>query len=157
MTAVDHQYYMQRAYHEALKAFDDGEVPVGAVVTAPEGGIIGRGCNGVERLTDATAHAEIIALGAAAASRQPWRLDQCTLYVTLEPCPMCLGAALLSRIGTIVYGAADPRLGAIDTFLYRHEAERSFRFFPAIVRGVMAGECGALLKSFFEKVRGKKN
>jgi tRNA(adenine34) deaminase len=153
MEKPDHSYYMAKAYQEALCAFDEGEVPVGAIITGPHGNIIGRGRNSVERLKDATAHAEIVAIGAAAHSREDWRLNGCSLYVTLEPCLMCLGAILHCRLDTIIYGAPDPRLGAVDTFFYRQEAERSHRWFPQVVSGVMADECASLLSSFFNKIR----
>jgi len=148
-------YYMNRAYQEAAAAFDEGEVPVGAVITGPEGTIIGRGRNSVERLADATAHAEILAIGAAAQHQKTWRLNGCTLYVTLEPCLMCLGAILVSRLDRVVYAAPDPRLGAIDTHSYRQQALDSYRVFPTIESGIMADECGKLLKSFFQRLREK--
>jgi tRNA(adenine34) deaminase len=143
---------MSAAYQEALRAFDEGEVPVGAVVEL-EGRIIGRGYNRVEALGDATAHAEIVAITAASNHVGGWRLNGCTLYVTLEPCLMCLGAILQSRVSAVVYGTADPRLGGIDTFNYRAEAERSYRVFPAVTAGVMEEESRALLKAFFKNLR----
>jgi len=146
---------MNLAYQEALKAFDEGEVPVGAVVVK-NGTIVGRGYNRMEKLADATAHAEIIALGAASSSLGSWRLDECVLYVTLEPCLMCLGAILQSRIQRIVYGAADSRLGAVDTYYYRQEAERAYRRFPVTQSGVMEQECRELLGSYFESLRKKR-
>jgi tRNA(adenine34) deaminase len=145
---------MNLAYQEALKAADEGEVPVGAVVVK-NGAVLGRGYNRIERLADATAHAEIIALGAAANSIGTWRLDECTLYVTLEPCLMCLGAVMQSRVSVIVYGATDPRAGAVDTFQYRQEIERSYRRFPQVISGIMGSQSGELLKSFFATVRRK--
>ncbi len=144
---------MERAYQEALRAFDEGEVPVGAVVAGPSGAIIGRGRNAVERLNDATAHAEILAIGAAAQRMETWRLNGCTLYVTLEPCMMCLGALLASRIDRIVYGTADPRLGAVDTYPHREQILASYRVFPVVESGVMQRECAELLKSFFRTLR----
>ena len=146
---------MSAAYQEALKAFDEGEVPVGAVIEK-NGRIIGRGYNKIESLSDATAHAEIIAISAASASLEDWRLDGCTLYVTLEPCLMCLGAIMQSRISAIVYGAKDSRLGSVDSFTYRDEIERSYRSFPSVTSGIMADECSGLLKSFFKLLRDKK-
>ena len=151
---MDSLYFMSAAYQEALKAFDEGEVPVGAVIEK-NGRIIGRGYNRIERLGDATAHAEIIAISAASACLEDWRLDGCTLYVTLEPCLMCLGAIMQSRISAIVYGAKDSRLGSVDSFIYRDEIERSYRSFPSITSGIMADECGGLLKSFFKILRSK--
>ncbi len=147
-------YFMQAAYQEALKALDEGEVPIGAVIEK-NGSIIGRGYNRIEQLGDATAHAEIIAITAAASSLSTWRLDGCTLYVTIEPCIMCLGALLHSRVGAIVFGAHDPRLGAIDTNSYRAGLERSYGFFPEVTRGVLAGESSKLLSSFFKELRMK--
>lgn len=145
-------FFMSAAYREAVSAFEEGEVPVGAVVEFG-GRIIGRGRNRVEALSDATAHAEIIAITAASEYVGDWRLDGCTLYVTLEPCLMCLGAILQSRVGAVVYGARDGRLGAIDSFGYRGVAESAYRSFPTVVSGVMEAESGALLKAFFRKLR----
>jgi tRNA(adenine34) deaminase len=152
---IDAQFFMNAAYQEALKAFDEGDVPVGAVVEK-EGRIIGRGYNRIEKCIDPTAHAEILAIGAASAFLQSWRLSGCTLYVTLEPCLMCLGASLQSRIDAIVFATPDPRLGALDAFFYRQEIERAYRYFPVVKSGTMQGECAALLQSFFMKVREKK-
>jgi tRNA(adenine34) deaminase len=115
---TDHLRFMNLAYQEALKAMDEGEVPVGAVIVR-DNQIIGRGYNRIEQLSDATAHAEIIAISAASNNSASWRLNGCTIYVTLEPCVMCLGAIMQSRIETIIYGASDPRFGAIDTRSYR--------------------------------------
>jgi len=150
-----HEHFMNLAYQEALKAFDDGEVPVGAVIIH-NGRIVGRGYNRIENLQDATAHAEIIAIGAASSSLKSWRLDDCILYVTLEPCLMCLGSILQSRIGTVVFGAADPRLGAIISRPYSTTAKHAYGRFPQLVQGIMAEQCGRLLTSFFETLR-KKN
>jgi tRNA(adenine34) deaminase len=150
----DPEFFMRAAYQEALKAFDEGEVPIGAVI-ARNDSIIGRGYNRIEQLADATAHAEIIAITAAASSLATWRLDGCTLYVTLEPCIMCLGALLQSRIGGIMYGASDPRLGAVDTRSYREQLEKAYGFFPAITQGTLAQECGEIITSFFRELRKK--
>jgi tRNA(adenine34) deaminase len=150
----DPLHFMQAAHQEALKALDEGEVPVGAVIEKT-GVVIGRGYNRIEKLCDATAHAEIIAITAAASSLSTWRLDGCTLYVTLEPCIMCLGAILQSRVSTIVYGAKDTRLGAIDTRSYRKELEQAYGYFPAITSGLMAEESSRLLRSFFKELRAK--
>ena len=154
--AQDDAFYMLRAYQEAAAAFDEGEVPVGAVIAGPQGAIIGRGRNSIERLGDATAHAEILAIGAAAQHLHGWRLNGCALYVTLEPCLMCLGALCAARIERVVYAAADPRLGAIDTHSYREQILASYRGFPQVYSGVMAEECGQLLSSFFRRLRKKR-
>lgn len=151
---MDHQYYMHSAYQEAIRAFDDGEVPVGAVIIK-NGSIIGKGFNQVEKLPDASAHAEIIAISAASSYLENWRLNDCTIYVTLEPCIMCLGALLQARIGTIIYGAADKRAGAIDSHYYRQELQKTYGYFPSIVPSIMEDECSSLLTAFFEQQRKK--
>jgi tRNA(adenine34) deaminase len=143
---------MNAAYQEAVKAFDEGEVPIGAIIEK-EGRIIGRGYNRMENLLDATAHAEILAIGAASTSLSSWRLNGCTLYVTLEPCIMCLGAILQARIDAIVYSVADPRAGALDTYFFRQELDRAYRYFPRVTSGIMKEECGSLLSSFFKNAR----
>jgi tRNA(adenine34) deaminase len=145
---------MQSAYQEAIKAFDEGEVPVGSVIVK-NGSIIGKGYNRTEKLPNATAHAEIIAISAASSTNNSWRLDNSTLYVTLEPCLMCLGAILQSRISTVVYGATDKRLGAVDSHYYRQQIEHSFGYYPEIIPNIMASECTHLLSTFFQKIRSK--
>jgi tRNA(adenine34) deaminase len=147
---------MQAAVREAERALAIDEVPVGCVIVH-DGVIIGRGHNQVERLKDATAHAEMIAIGAASAALGSWRLNECTMYVTLEPCAMCAGAIVLARVGRMVYGATDPKAGACGSVLdVIHEPRLNHRV--ELSNGVMAEECGALLKSFFlakrKKVRG---
>ncbi len=142
---------MQLALNEARRALDEGEVPVGAVVVW-EGQVVGRGHNQVEQLQDATAHAEMIALGAAMNSRGSWRLEDCTLYVTLEPCTMCAGALLLSRIPRLVFGAADPKAGACGSVLDVLK-EKRFNHRVDALPSVLPNECGALLSTFFEQLR----
>jgi tRNA(adenine34) deaminase len=145
---------MQMALNEARRALDEGEVPVGAVVVW-EGQIIGRGHNQGEQLQDATAHAEMIALGAAMNSRESWRLQDCTLYVTLEPCTMCAGAILLSRIPRLVFGAADIKAGACGSVLdVLKEPRLNHRV--DVVPSVLSEDCGALLVTFFEQLRKKQ-
>jgi tRNA(adenine34) deaminase len=151
---MEHQIFMRSAYQEALKAYDEGEVPVGAVIVK-DGSIIGRGYNRTEKLPDATAHAEIIAISAASSKLTSWRLAGCTLYVTLEPCLMCLGASVQARIERIVYGATDPRCGAIDSHFYRQEIQLSYGYFPEIVPEIMKTDCSQLLSSFFQQIRKK--
>ncbi len=145
---------MNLAYQEALKACDEGEVPVGALIVR-QGIIVGRGYNRMEALQDATAHAEIVAIGAASGSLGTWHLEDCTMYVTLEPCLMCLGAILQARIGVLVYGAPDPRLGALTSHRYQQTAQAAYGRFPTVESGIMADESQKLLKSFFEKIRKK--
>jgi tRNA(adenine34) deaminase len=124
-------------------------------VVVLENRVIGRGHNQVERLKDPTAHAEILALGAAAATIGDWRLDACSLYSTLEPCTMCSGAIMLGRPGLIVYGAKDPRAGAVEsasTLLQDNPYNLEFR----VVTGILEAECVELLKSFFRDLRHGK-
>lgn len=142
---------MRAALAEGQKAVDEGEVPVGAVVVR-DGVIVGRGHNQTERLQDATAHAEILAIGAAASTLGTWRLSECTLYVTLEPCLMCAGAIVQSRLGLLVYGAHDLKAGAcgsrIDVL-----GEPWLNHHVPLVSGVLAEEASSVLSAFFEKKR----
>ena len=142
---------MQLALDEARRALDEGEVPVGAVVVW-EGQVVGRGRNQVESFQDATAHAEMIALGAAMNARGAARLDGCTLYVTLEPCTMCAGAIVLARVPRLVFGAADPKAGACGSVLDVLR-ERRLNHRVDVMPAVQAQECGALLSAFFEQMR----
>jgi len=145
---------MQLAILEAQKAFQKDEVPVGAVVVK-EGRVIGRGHNLIETLQDSTAHAEMQAIKAAAHTLASWRLDDATLYVTLEPCPMCTGAILFSRMSTIVFGASDPRYGACGSVLQLADSQ-SLDVHVNVFSGICEQECSELLKSFFKKIRNKK-
>ncbi|MBD3390531.1 MAG: hypothetical protein GF418_00820 [Chitinivibrionales bacterium] len=155
MQSPDHERYMNLALAEAQKAFDENEVPVGAVIVR-DNRVVGRGYNRIEALQDATAHAEIVAIGAASASVGSWRLDECFLYVTLEPCLMCLGAILQCRVNTVVYGAADPRLGAFASHPYREAAASAYGRFPSVESGILAIQSRDLLQKFFEKIRKKR-
>ncbi|GAB78510.1 tRNA(adenine34) deaminase [Austwickia chelonae] len=143
---------MQTALDLAERAGQAGDVPIGAVVVDPAGQIIGTGANTREIDHDPTGHAEIVALREAARHRQSWRLDGCTLVVTLEPCPMCAGAISLARIDTLVLGAWDPKAGACgslwDLVRDRHALHRVH-----VVGGVRADECGQLLLDFFGRRR----
>jgi tRNA(adenine34) deaminase len=142
---------MQAALREARAADAADEVPVGCVI-AHEGTIIGRGHNQVEALQDATAHAEILAIGAASNALGSWRLAGCTLYVTLEPCAMCAGAMVLARVGRLVYGAADPKAGACGSVLdVIHERRLNHRL--EVASGVLSQECGDALRAFFARKR----
>ncbi len=142
---------MQAALAEARRAAAEDEAPVGAVLVR-DGEIVARDRNRRERLHDPTAHAEMLVITAAAAALESWRLDRCTLYVTLEPCAMCAGAVVLARIPRVVFGAFDPKAGAAGSVLdllrhpkLNHRAE--------VTGGVMSGECGALLADFFAAKR----
>jgi len=145
--------YMQEALRLAERALESADVPVGAVVVSEER-VIGRGYNQREKLQDPTAHAEIIALTAAAEALHCWHLDGCTLYVTLEPCVMCAGALVLARLDRLVYGATDPKAGACGS-LYAIQQDPRLNHRVATTAGVLAEECAALLKAFFRERRGK--
>jgi len=147
---------MRLALDEAEQAMREAEVPIGAVVMHGER-VVARAHNQREQLRDPTAHAEMIAITQAAAALGSWRLEGCTLYVTLEPCPMCAGAILQARIPTVVYGAADPKAGAVQT-LYQLLSDPRLNHRCLIVPGVLAEACGAILTRFFQDQRrlGKK-
>lgn len=151
---LNHNLFMQLAFREAEKALQNEEVPIGAVVVY-DGQVIGKGYNQIELLQDATAHAEILAIGAASEQRKTWRLNDCTLYVTLEPCMMCLGAILQSRIERIVYAASDNRFGAIESSIYKETAEAAYRRWPEVVGGIMKEESKAMIQQFFKSIRVK--
>ncbi len=146
--------WLAAALREAVAAGAAGEVPVGAVVVR-DGVLLARGRNQVEALRDPTAHAEILALGAAAGALGDWRLDGATLYVTLEPCPMCCGALLLARVARLVYGAADPRAGAVVSTM-RLLAGNPYGRRLEVVGGLAADQCGELLQAFFQRRRGPR-
>jgi tRNA(adenine34) deaminase len=143
---------MRLAIDEAQAAQVTGDVPIGAVVVGPAGAVIGRGRNAREAEGDPTAHAEILALRAASAAVGSWRLDGCTLVVTLEPCAMCAGAAVLARVARLVYGTADPKGGAVGS-LWDLVRDRRLNHRPEVVSGVLADECAALLREFFDAQR----
>ena len=146
---------MRAALREARAAGEADEVPVGCVIVH-DGLVIGRGRNQTETLQDATAHAEIVAIGAASTALESWRLIDCTLYVTLEPCAMCAGAIVLARVPRLVYGALDPKAGACGSVLdVIHEPRLNHRV--EVTPGVLADECGELLREFFVAKRGKGN
>jgi tRNA(adenine34) deaminase len=147
---------MRLALAEAQVAQEEGEVPIGAVITHA-GQVIAAAHNQREQLHDPTAHAEMIAITQAAESLGSWRLDGCTLYVTLEPCPMCAGAILQARVPLLVYGATDPKAGAVDT-LYQLLRDPRLNHRSQSVSQVLAEECGQILTRFFQQQRslGKK-
>jgi len=146
--------WMRQALREAETAYQEDETPVGAVVVH-EGRIIGRGHNQTERLADPTAHAEMIALTAAASELKSWRLLDCTLYVTVEPCFMCAGAAVLARIPRVVFGPRDPKFGGVCSLFNLGLDERLNHTF-VVTEGVLADEAAALMQSFFRKRRKAK-
>lgn len=149
--SVDEKY-MKEALKEAKKAAQKGEVPVGAVIVK-NGKIIARGHNLRESKQDPTMHAEIVAIKKAARKLENWRLAGCTLYVTVEPCPMCAGAIVQSRIGRVVYGARDPKAGAVAS-LYTILTDRRLNHQVSVItEGVLEEECSEILKSFFKRLR----
>lgn len=147
--------WMRAALQEAVKAFRKKEVPVGAVVVHQDK-IIGRGHNQTESLRDATAHAEILAIGAAANYLNSWRLSDAVLYVTLEPCPMCAGAMVMSRIKKLVFGAYDPKAGACGS-LYNIIQDKRLNHQIEVLPEVLKEECSALLQTFFKERREQKD
>jgi tRNA(adenine34) deaminase len=149
---LSHRRWMRLALEEAQLAAAEDEVPVGAIVVAA-GRVIASAHNQREQLADPTAHAEMIALTQAAASLGSWRLEGCTLYVTLEPCPMCAGAILQARVPTVVWGAADPKAGAVES-LYRLFDDPRLNHRVAHTGRVLADECGQILSAFFRGKRG---
>jgi len=144
---------MRLALHEAHLAAELGEVPVGAVVYRGDE-VLAKGHNLRESLADPTAHAEIIALKQAATTLGTWRLDSCTIAVTLEPCPMCAGALINSRIARLVYGATDPKMGCVDT-LYQLCTDTRFNHRLEVVGNVLREECVQVLQTFFQARRGQ--
>jgi len=151
-----HQSFMQLALAEAQSALAEDEVPVGAVVVRA-GEVVASAHNERERRSDPTAHAELLAIARAAKRLGSWRLEGCTLYATLEPCPMCAGAILQARIPVIVYGAADPKAGAVKS-LYQLLGDSRLNHQAQVITGVLALPCGELLSQFFQQQRslGKK-
>ena len=143
---------MQLALDEAAGAVGHGDVPVGAVVISPDGEVLAQRHNERELAGDPTAHAELLALRDAAVRLGHWRLDGCTLVVTLEPCPMCAGAALAARITTVAFGAPDPKAGACGS-LYNLAADPRLNHEMAVVPGVRADDAAALLRRFFSERR----
>ncbi|MCE9604555.1 MAG: tRNA adenosine(34) deaminase TadA [Planctomycetia bacterium] len=151
-----HEHFMRMALREAERAYAEDEVPVGAVIVHGED-VIASAHNQREQLNDPTAHAEMIAITQAAQSLGSWRLDGCLLYVTLEPCPMCAGAIVQARMPWVVYGAADPKAGAVDSlFQLLRDPRLNHRCLTA--SDVLGRECGEILSRFFQEKRklGKK-
>ena len=148
---MDFEEYMRAALELAQAALGAGEVPVGCVIADADGAVIGCGQNTRERSRSALGHAELSAIDAACRARGDWRLDDCTLFVTLEPCPMCAGAILNARLGRVVFGAREERFGScgsvVDLF------SENYGFHPAVYKGVCESECRALLEQFFRQMR----
>ena len=153
-TEADEQY-MHIAIEQAKVAEENGDVPIGAVIVY-QNQIIGRAYNQREQLKDPTAHAEIIALTQAAAFLESWRLTGCTIYVTLEPCPMCAGALVLSRMDRLVYGCDDPKTGACKS-LYNIVQDERLNHRLEVTSGILADECKLQLQNFFEQKRATNN
>lgn len=151
---VNDEKFMREAIEEARKAEQIGEVPIGAVIVV-DGEVMARAHNLRETNQTAIAHAEILAIDAACKSLGSWRLEEATLYVTLEPCPMCAGAIMLSRIEKVVFGARDPKGGCVGTFMNLLQDDR-FNHQSEVVDGVLEEECGRLLSDFFRRLREKK-
>jgi tRNA(adenine34) deaminase len=147
-----HLQHMEMALEEAAAAAREDEVPVGAVVVSFERGVIGLAHNQREQLLDPTAHAEMIAITQAAQALQSWRLENCALYVTLEPCPMCAGAIVLARLPLVVYGCTDPKAGACET-LYRITDDGRLNHRARVIGGVLGDRCAAVLSDFFAAKR----
>lgn len=145
--------FMREALKEAEKAYRKGEVPVGAVVVR-EGRIIARAHNLREHKQSVHGHAEFLAMMKAAKKCGTWRLEDCDVYVTMEPCPMCAGAMLQARVRALYYGVKDPKAGVVDSLLRMFELP--FNHKPYVESGLLAEECSSLLKAFFKELRNKK-
>lgn len=152
MATTEYAGWMRAALAEAGRTADSADVPVGALVVSAEGEVVGRGHNVREAAGDPAGHAELLALRAAAVSLGSWRLTGCTLVVTLEPCTMCAGALVLARVDRLVYGADDPKAGAVGS-LWDVVRDRRLNHRPEVVRGVLEDECAEVLRAFFRTHR----
>ena len=146
------EHWMQQALEVAQEAMAEDEVPVGAVLVGPDGTLLGRAHDARMRLHDPTAHAEILTMRQAGEKQGDWRLENCDLYVTLEPCPMCAGAIVMSRIRRLIYGAPSPKSGAIQSHLQILDIE-TFNHRVVVQSGILAEQCGKLLTEYFKKRR----
>lgn len=151
---MDDERYMRIALEQAEAAAEADEAPVGAVIVS-DGRVLAAARNEREALRDPTAHAEMIAITQAASALQNWRLEKCTLYVTLEPCPMCAGAIVLARIPRVVFGALDPKGGAVRS-LYRLLEDERLNHRVEVVEGVLSEPCGLVLTEFFREKRRQR-
>ncbi|WP_429472573.1 tRNA adenosine(34) deaminase TadA [Neobacillus sp. B4I6] len=154
MERMQDEDFMREAIKEAEKAEELKEVPIGAVIVI-EGKVVARAHNLRENEQNAIAHAELLAIDQACKELRSWRLEEAVLYVTLEPCPMCAGAIMLSRVKRVVYGAADPKGGCAGTLMNLLEDER-FNHQSEVIGGVLEKECGQILSDFFRKIRERK-
>ncbi len=148
---MENSDYMRYALSLATEAAENGEVPVGCIVVDGSGKIIGRGRNRREETGKATAHAEIEAIEMACDVKKDWRLDDCSLYVTLEPCPMCAGAIINARIGKLYYGAKEPKSGSCGSII--NLFMENYGYSPEIYGGLLEKECAGVMRDFFEKIR----
>jgi tRNA(adenine34) deaminase len=148
----DEERCMRQAMEQAQKAYAEGEVPVGAIVVDANGGVIGAGFNRTITDHDPSAHAEIVALRQAAAAMKNYRLPGATLFVTLEPCAMCMGAMLHARVARVVYAATDPKTGACGSVISVHDNSR-LNHHTSVIGGLLANECGEMLRQFFRERR----
>lgn len=150
----NHEYFMQQALKEAEKARKNDEVPIGAVIVKGDQ-ILARAHNLREKKQSASAHAEILAIEKACKKLGTWRLEECTIYVTLEPCPMCAGACIQSRIKTIVYGAFDPKGGSVGSCIDLTQI-KEYNHHPQVISGIKETECSQILKDYFKMKRKQK-
>jgi len=148
---MEHERYMRMALELAQKAFDEGEIPVGCVIANGLGDVIGRGYNTRESSHSALGHAELMAISAACQSCADWRLDDCAIYITLEPCPMCAGAIINARIPCVVFGAKEKNFGSCGSVINLF-SER-YGHHPAVYGGILEEECTSLMTEFFSKMR----
>lgn len=151
----DDNYYMDLALKEARQAYELGEIPIGAIIVDEMGAVVSAGHNLRETRQDATAHAEIIAVRQACAKLHAWRLAGLTLYVTVEPCPMCAGALVMARLKRLVYGSADAKAGAAES-LFNITDNAALNHRLEVTAGIKADECSAIIKQFFAAKRRKK-
>lgn len=154
-SSEDKKKYIELALEEANKALKQDEVPIGAIVVDPDGKVIGKGYNRRELDQDATQHAEMIAIREACKNIGLWRLIDCSLFVTLEPCPMCAGAIINSRIKDIYFGAMDPKAGACGSVVDLFSVEK-FNHHPHVIRGLFQEKSSQMLKDFFREIRKKQ-
>ena len=154
-SSAEKKDFMQLAFQQAKKAQNLGEVPIGAIVVAPDGQVIGEGFNRRELDQDATQHAEMIAIREACNKLGTWRLIDCSLFVTLEPCPMCAGAIINSRLKSLYFGALDPKAGAAGSVVNLFDIKK-VNHHPNVIRGLYREEASQMLKDFFKDIRQKQ-